>query len=417
MSRAHFDTLRDIVAVISLSVTVAGCDANVAAQQPRPTQKAEVGAETLQAQTVPLTIDLPGRTSSQLTAEVRPRVSGIVLRQTFSEGGSVKAGDVLYELDPAPFEATVRNAQAAVERAQSAIPSARARSERYESLSASSVVSRQDFDEAHTQLLQAEADVAAASAALETARINLEYTKVRAPIDGRIDASTVTQGALVTQEQTAPLTTIRKLDTVYVDLVRSSGSLLALNKALSTARMKTNGDSVSVELWLEDGTRYSHPGKLQFKNSAVSQSTGMVTLRAIFPNPDGVLMPGMYVRAVLEDGFVENSFLVPQRAVSRNARGEATARFVGPEFKVEERVINVERATGNSWLVTSGVREGDRVIVEGLQNAAVGREVNVTAVAVDERTGEVRAVADGDETRTSKSAFRTPAAARAVAVR
>ncbi|SFB31915.1 membrane fusion protein, multidrug efflux system [Rhizobium sp. NFR07] len=394
MVRLGSDLLSRVVLLVLLSTWLAGCEAD--AQQPAARVKPQVSAQTLHRQAVTLSVELPGRTSAHLVAEVRPRVTGIVRQRTFEEGGIVEAGDVLYELDPTPFEAAYRNAQAALQRAESAVPSARARFERYQTLSANNAVSRQEFDEAQTQMLQAEADVAAAESALETARIELDYTKVRAPIAGRLDASNVTQGALVTQDQSLALTTIRQMDIINVDLVRSSASLLALNKALASQRVKSNGEFVSVELQLEDGTHYPHPGKLQFHASAVSQSTGMVSLRVVYPNPEGVLLPGMYVRALVEEGYVEDSFLVPQRAVSRTPRGEATARFINDQMKVEERVISVDRSVGNSWLVTGGVRDGDRVVVEGVQRAGIGQEVEVSEVIVDEDTGEVRTAAAPD---------------------
>jgi membrane fusion protein, multidrug efflux system len=390
MVRLGFDLLSRAAVIAMLSMWLAGCDTEVAAQQPLAKAKPQVSAQTLHPQAVTLSVELPGRTSANLVSEVRPRVTGVVLRRTFEEGSVVEAGDVLYELDPTPFEAAYRNAQAALQRAESAVPSARARFQRYQSLSANNAVSRQEFDEAQTQMLQAEADVAAATSALETARIELDYTKVRAPIAGRLDASNVTQGALVTQDQSLALTVIRQMDIINVDLVRSSSSLLALNKALASQRMKTNGEFVTVELRLEDGTRYPNPGKLQFHASAVSQSTGMVSLRVVFPNPEGVLLPGMYVRALVEEGYMEDSFLVPQRAVSRTPRGEATARFVNDQMKVEERVLSVDRSIGNNWLVTAGVRDGDRVVVEGVQKAGIGQEVEVSEVVVDEGTGEIR---------------------------
>lgn len=393
MLRLNVQVASAFAAMALLSGVLSGCNGEVAAQQPAAQAKPQVGVQTMHRQSVTLSVELPGRTSAHLVSEVRPRVTGIILQRTFEEGGTVNAGDVLYELDPTPFEAAYRNAEAALQRAESAVPAARARFERYQSLSANNAVSRQDFDEARTQMLQADADVAAATSALETARIELGYTKVRAPIAGRLDASNVTQGALVTQDQALALTTIRQMDIINVDLVRSSSSLLALNKALASRSVQSNGEFVTVELQLEDGTRYPHPGKLQFHSSAVSQSTGMVSLRVVFPNPEGVLMPGMYVRALVEEGFMENSFLVPQRAVSRTPRGEATARFVNAQMKIEERTLSVERSVGNSWLVTSGVEEGDRVVVEGFQKAGPGQEVEVSNVTVDEQTGEVRSAA------------------------
>ncbi|MBY5775244.1 efflux RND transporter periplasmic adaptor subunit [Rhizobium leguminosarum] len=395
MMRAQCFPIVNIAVIFCISALLSSCNPDAAAQErPAARPKPEVRAQTLHRQAVPLTTELAGRTGAQTVSEVRPRVSGIILRQSFEEGGMVKAGDILYELDPTPFEASYRNAEAALRRAESALPSARARSQRYQSLSASSVVSRQDFDEARTQMLQAEADVAAASAALETARIELEYTKVRAPISGRADASNVTEGALVTEDQASPMTTIRQTETINVDLVRSSASLLALNKALASQDIRPLEGSVTVELRLEDGSKYGYPGKLQFRNGAVSQSTGMVLMRAVFPNPEGVLMPGMYVRALVEDGCVEDAVLIPQRAVSRNSRGDATARFIGAEGRVQERVLSVERGIGNNWLVTAGVENGDRVVVEGLQRAAIGEEVNVSSVNVDEETGEIIAEAE-----------------------
>ena len=381
----------------AMAVILASCNDQEAAQARPAPAKPEIGAQTLNAQTVTLTAELPGRTSAHLVSEVRPRVGGIVRSRTFAEGSDVKAGDVLYELDAAPFEAAYRNADAALQRANGAIPGAKARLDRYRDLTTRNAVSQQDLDEAQTVMLQAEADVASASAALETARINLEYTKVRAPIDGRIDASSVTPGALVTADQAAPLATIRQLDLINVDVVQSSANLLRLKKALAEKRIKTNGDYVTVELLLEDGSRYGYPGKLQFSDSSVSTTAGTVSIRASFPNPDKLLMPGMYVRAIVEEGYRENSFLLPQRAVSRNARGEATAKFVNAESKVEERVLSVDRSIGNSWLVDGGVANGDRIVVDGLQRAQTGQEVAVTAVRVDEATGEVVAVASEAE--------------------
>lgn len=373
---------------------LAGANANVAVQQSAKDQDPEVSVQTLQRRNVTLTRELPGRTSAHLVSEVRPRVTGTIRRRVFEEGSVVQAGDVMYELDRTPFEAAYRNAQAALRRAESAVPSSRARFDRYQRLRASDIASQQDLDEARTQLLQAEADVAAANAALETARIELDYTTIVAPIGGRVDASNVTQGALVTQDQAQPLTVIRQHDIVNVDLVRSSSSLLALNKALASNQIRTHGEYVTVELRLEDGSRYPHPGKLQFSGSAVSESTGMVSLRAVFPNPSGILMPGMYVRALIEEGFVQGSFLVPQRAVSRNPQGQATAKFVTDDMKVEERVLTVDRTIGNSWLVTGGVFDGDRVVVEGAQRARMGQQVRTRVVIVEDETGELRDVVE-----------------------
>lgn len=399
------------------SFALHGCNSEVEAQQSAAPQDPEVSVQELEQKTVPLMRELPGRTSAHLVSEIRPRVTGTIQRRVFEEGSNVSAGDVLYELDPTPFEVAYRNAQAALQRAESAVPSARARFERYERLSANNAVSRQELDTARTQLLQAEADVAAATATLETARIELGYTKIVAPISGRVDGSTVTQGALVTRDQAQPLTVIRQHDIINVDLVRSSASLLTLNKALASNSIRSNGEYVTVELKLEDGSRFSHPGKLQFFGSAVSESTGMVSLRAVFPNPEGVLMPGMYVRALVEEGFIEGSFLLPQRAVSRNSRGQAIAWFVTQDSKIEERVVTVDRSVGNNWLVTAGVAEGDRLVVEGSQRTRVGQNVRVRMVVVEDDSGEVRGVEEAlaaslEPSRNDKALERVRASSR-----
>ncbi|WP_426130910.1 efflux RND transporter periplasmic adaptor subunit [Pararhizobium sp. PWRC1-1] len=373
----------------AMMLALASCNNEKAAEARPAPPKPEIGAQTLHPQTVTLTAELPGRTSAHLVSEVRPRVSGIVRSRNFTEGSDVKAGDILYELDSAPFEATCKNAEAALQRANGAIPSVRSRLDRYRTLTTRNAVSQQDFDDAQTALLQAEADVAAATAALETARINLEYTKIRAPIAGRIDASSVTPGALVTADQASPLATIRQLDLINVDVVQSSANMLRLRKALAADRIKTNGDVVAVELVLEDGSRYPYPGKLQFSESFVSTTAGTVTIRATFPNQDRLLMPGMYVRAIIEEGFRENSFLLPQRAVSRNSKGEAVAKFVSADNKIEERMLVIDRNLGSNWLVDEGIANGDRLVIDGLQRAQNGQEVKVTAVRIDEKTGEV----------------------------
>lgn len=395
-------------AALLITASLAGCsDEQAAAPRPAPA-KVQVSAQTLRPQTVTLTAQLPGRTSAHMVSEVRPRVGGIVRTRNFDEGSDVKAGDILYELDPAPFEAAFRNAEAALQRANGAIPSATARLERYMNLTTRNAVSQQDLDEAQTTMLQAQADVAAAAAALETARINLEYTKIRAPIDGRIDASSVTPGALVTADQATALATIRQLATINVDVVQSSVNLLNLKKAVAENRITTNGGSVTVELLLEDGSRYPHPGKLQFAGSSVSMTAGTVSTRALFPNPDGLLMPGMYVQAIVEEGIREKIFLLPQRGVSRNPRGEATAKFVNAESKIEERVIAVERSIGNSWLVSGGVADGDRLVVEGSQRARAGQDVEVSAVRIDDRTGAVVAITEGADKPAAQANSNSP---------
>jgi membrane fusion protein (multidrug efflux system) len=358
--------------------------------------KPEVSVVALHPKSVAITAQLPGRTSASLVAEVRPQVSGIILQRNFKEGSEVHAGDILYEIDPASYQATYDSAAAALQKAEGAVPSAQAKLDRYTGLSVNSAVSKQDFDDARATLVQAQADVAAAKATLESARINLGYTKIRAPIDGRVDASTVTVGALVTADQTTTLTTIRKLDPINVDVTQSSTNLLEFRKAVADGRLKTAGDNVSVHLTLEDGSTYDQAGKLEFLNSAVVETVGTISVRVVFSNPDRLLLPGMYVRATIEEGVAENSFLVPQRAVTRNTKGQPTAMFVAGDGKVQQRVLTTLRNVGNSWLVRDGIKDGDRVIVEGVQRVRDGQDVTADEVTVDADTGEI-AKAGGTE--------------------
>ncbi|MBB3286493.1 membrane fusion protein (multidrug efflux system) [Rhizobium sp. BK347] len=381
------------VAGIALAMLLAGCNQQNTAQNNAPAVKTEVSAMSLHPQSVAITAELPGRTSAYLVAEVRPQVGGIIRSRNFKEGSEVKAGDVLYEIDPASYQASYDSATAALQKAEGAVPSAQSKVDRYKSLTAQDAVSKQNLDDALSALAQANADVASAKAALETARINLDYTKMRAPIGGRVDASAVTVGALVTAEQTTALTTIRQLDPINVDVTQSSTNLLEFRRAVAEGRLKTSGDNVSVHLTLEDGSQYKETGKLEFAESSVAETVGTITVRAVFPNPDRVLLPGMYVRATIQEGIAENSFLVPQRAVTRNTKGEPIAMFVAADGKVHQRVLKVQRSIGNSWLVNEGLADGDRVIVEGTQRVRDGQEVNVSPVTIDDATGEVKQAA------------------------
>jgi membrane fusion protein (multidrug efflux system) len=372
------------------AMLLAGCNQQNSAQNNAPVVKTEVSAMSLHPQSVAITAELPGRTSAYLVAEVRPQVGGIIRSR------NVKEGDVLYEIDPSSYQASYDSAAAALQKAQGALPSAQSKVDRYKSLTQQDAVSKQNLDDAVSALAQANADVASAKAALETARINLDYTKMRAPIGGRVDASTVTVGALVTADQTTALTTIRQLDPINVDVTQSSTNLLEFRRAVAEGRLKTSGNNVSVHLTLEDGSQYKETGTLQFAESSVAETVGTITVRAVFPNPDRILLPGMYVRATIQEGIAENSFLVPQRAVTRNTKGEPIAMFVTTEGKVQQRVLKVERSIGNSWLVNQGVADGDRVIVEGVQRVRDGQEVTVSPVTIDDATGEVKqAAADG----------------------
>lgn len=380
--------------IAAVGLALVACNEQGAPQKATADAKPEVSAVTLHPQSVTITAEVPGRTAASLIAEVRPQVGGIIRARNFREGSEVNAGDVLYEIDPSAYQAAFDSAVAGLQRAEGAVPSAQAKVDRYQGLTSQSVVSKQDLDDALSTLAQAQADVASAKAALETARINLDYTRIRAPISGRIDASSVTVGALVTAEQTTALATINQLDPINVDATQSSANLLAVRRAISEGRIKIVGNNVSVNLRLEDGSKYPLPGTFEFSTAAVSQTLGTVTARATFPNPDRLLLPGMYVRATIEEGIAPNSFLVPQRAVTRDAKGQPLALFVSSDGKVQRRTLSVQRSVGNSWLVAEGITDGDRVIVEGLQRVRDGQDVKVDDVVVDDATGQINQAAD-----------------------
>ncbi len=365
--------------------------------------KPEVGVVTVHPQSVAITAELPGRTTASLTADVRPQVNGIIQARLFKEGSEVVAGQPLYLINPATYQAAYDSAVAAQQKAEAAVPTAQAKFDRYAGLLKQNVVSKQDYDDAAATLAQANADVAAAKASVETARINLDYTKITAPIAGRIDKSSLTPGALVTANQDTLLTTIRALDPINVDVTQSSTNLLNLRQAINEGRLKFSGPNVSVKLKLENGTIYSRTGKLEFSGANVDQTTGTFALRAEFPNPDRLLLPGMYVRALVEEGVAQNSFLVPQRGVSRNTKGEATAMVINAQGKVETRVLTVRNTVGNNWLVDAGVGDGDRVIVEGMQLVRPGGDATGVEVTIDETTGEVKDRAQGTSEASSPS--------------
>lgn len=372
-----------------LAAALAGCNSEKAAAPP-PQPQLQVSVVTLHPQPVAITAELPGRVSASLIAEIRPQVNGIIKSRLFREGGEVKAGDVLYEIDPAPYQATLDSTIAAQHKAEAAVTNAQVRADRYRELLLRNAGSKQDADDAAATLGQAQADVAAAKANVEAARINLAYTKVTAPIDGRIDKSALTQGALVTANQAAVLTTIRKLDPINVDVTQSSTNLLKFRNDIASGRLIFTGPNVAVKLKLDTGDAYAQTGKLEFAEANINETTGTFSVRAEFPNPERLLLPGMFVRAVIQEGIAENNFLLPQRAVGRNTKGEATAKFVSAEGKVEERVLTTRRNIGNNWLVDSGVKDGERIIVEGGQLVRAGQTVTVNEVSVDEATGELK---------------------------
>ncbi|RWC25735.1 efflux RND transporter periplasmic adaptor subunit [Mesorhizobium sp.] len=378
-----------------------------------PPGKPEVGIVTLHPQSVAITAELSGRTAASLVAEVRPQVNGIIQQRLFKEGSEVAAGQPLYLIDPASYKASYDSAVAAQQKAEAAVPTAQAKFDRYAGLLKQNVVSKQDYDDAAATLAQAQADVASAKASAETARISLDRTSITAPIAGRIDKSTLTPGALVTANQDTVLTTIRALDPINVDVTQSSTNLLNLRQAISEGRLKFSGPNVSVKLKLENGTIYTQTGKMEFAGANVDQTTGTFALRAEFPNPDRLLLPGMYVRALVEEGVAQNSFLVPQRAVSRNTKGEATAMVINAAGKVETRVLAVRNSVGNNWLVDSGVGDGDRVIVEGMQLVRPGGDATGVEVTIDETSGEVKDRGQGASAAPAGSNAAKPAPAAA----
>ncbi|MCL2830003.1 MAG: efflux RND transporter periplasmic adaptor subunit [Betaproteobacteria bacterium] len=333
----------------------------------------EVGVIELKSRRVALTSELPGRTSPYLIAEVRPQVNGIIQKRQFEEGGDVKAGQSLYQIDPSTYQAILNSAEAALAKSEASLISTRLRAERYKELVGIKAVSQQDFDDAVAAQKQGEADVQANKAAVETARINLEYTRVVSPISGRIGRSSVTPGALVTANQATPMSTVQQLDPIYVDVTQSSTQLLRLKREFEKGHLQSSsGSSARVGLLLEDGTLYPQMGELKFSDVTVDQGTGAITLRAVFPNPKRLLLPGMYVRAVLEEGVDEHAILVPQEGVSRDNKGNAVAMVVGADGKVEARSLVTNRAVGHMWLIDSGLKSGDQMIVEGLQKIRPG---------------------------------------------
>ncbi|ONW52501.1 efflux RND transporter periplasmic adaptor subunit, partial [Burkholderia cenocepacia] len=345
-----------------------------------PPQTPEVGVVTVQPQAVPVFTDLPGRTSAFLVAQVRARVDGIVLRREFTEGTDVKAGQRLYKIDPAPYIAALNSAKATLAKAQANLVTQNALVARYKVLVAANAVSKQDYDNAVATQGQAAADVAAGKAAVDTAQINLGYTDVVSPISGRVGISQVTPGAYVQASQATLMSTVQQLDPVYVDLTQSSLEGLKLRQDVQSGRLKTSGPGAAkVSLILEDGKTYSEPGKLQFSDVTVDQTTGSVTIRAVFPNPGRVLLPGMFVRARIEEGVNENAFLVPQIGVTHDQKGQAIAMVVNASNKVEPRPLKTTGMQGQNWIVEGGLQAGDHVIVQGVDKVRPGATVKTVA--------------------------------------
>jgi membrane fusion protein (multidrug efflux system) len=364
----------------ALALAVAGCGAKTA---PPPAPTPEVSVVTVHKGSVPMTTELPGRTSPVAVAQVRARVDGIVLARPFKEGADVNASQRLYQIDPAPYRAALASAEAMLARAEAALASATALAERYKVLLAGNGVAQQDYDNAVAARGQAAADVATGKAAVQTARINLGYTDVVSPIKGRIGPSAVTQGAYVQASAATLMATVQQLDPIYVDLNQTSVQGLQLRRDVASGKLKLNGPGqVKVPLVLEDGTQYPLSGALQFTDVTVDPGTGSVTVRALFPNPKTVLLPGMFVRARIDEGVNDNVVLVPQVGVTRDATGKATTLVVGPDSKVSVRSIQASRTSGTDWVVESGLNDGEKVIVAGVQKVQPGATVKTVEAPV-----------------------------------
>ncbi|NOY68959.1 MAG: efflux RND transporter periplasmic adaptor subunit [Deltaproteobacteria bacterium] len=374
-----------IVMSVCLALTLTGCDqigklmSMVKGHGPGgpmgPGGPPSVSVVTLTTQKVTLTTELPGRTAPFRIAQIRPQVSGLIQKRLFTEGSDVKAGQVLYQIDPAPFQAALDNAKAALGRAEANLKATRLRADRYKDLLADKAVSRQNYDDAAAALTQVTADIAYYKATLKTARINLGYTRITAPISGRIGRSNVTDGAIVTAYQPMSLATVQQLDPIYVDVPQSTTELLRLK---GSGLDQEGADHNRVRLMLENGAAYPQEGILQFSDVTVDPTTGSVVLRVVFPNPEDVLLPGMFVRAVISEGIKEQAILIPQQGVSRDPRGNPFALVVDADSKATFRPLTLDRAIGDKWLVSSGLASGDRVIVEGLLMLRPGTVVKAT---------------------------------------
>ncbi|HDU4643224.1 TPA: efflux RND transporter periplasmic adaptor subunit [Klebsiella aerogenes] len=358
--------------LIISAVLLTGCD-NSGNQQAQP-QAPQVSVHVVHCEPLSVTTELPGRTSAFRVAEVRPQVSGIILKRNFVEGSDIKAGESLYQIDPATYQAAWNSAKGDEAKAEAAAAIAHLTVKRYVPLLGTQYISQQEYDQAVATARQADADVVAAKAAVENARINLAYTKVTSPIDGRIGKSSVTEGALVTNGQADAMATVQQLDPIYVDVTESSNDFMRLKQE----SLQRGDDSKSVQLIMENGQPYSLKGSLQFSDVTVDESTGSITLRAVFPNPQHTLLPGMFVRARIDEGVNPQAILVPQQGVTRTPRGDATVLIVNAQNQVENREVTAAQAIGDKWLITSGLQNGDKVIVSGLQKVRPGVTVKAT---------------------------------------
>ncbi len=368
--------------LMALAFWLTACEKKTQGPPPPPPGPMEVGVLNIATTSVALTQDLPGRISAFRVAEVRARVNGIVLRRLFAEGSDVKEGQVLYEIDPAPYQAALDSALATLAHAEASLASMRLKADRYQSLLDTRAISKQDYDDAVANQRMSDADVLSGQAAVNSARINLDYTKVTSPVAGRIGLSQVTEGAYVQAGVATLLATVQQIDRVYVDVTQPSGELLRLKRELASGRLRADeAGKARVKLVHENGDIYPEEGTLEVSDVTVNAMTNSVTVRAIFPNPRGELLPGMFVRARLDEGSTPDAILVPQSAVSRNSKGEPTALVVGENSTVELRVLQTLRAVGNQWLVASGLKAGDQVIINNLQKLRPGAPVKVAPAA------------------------------------
>ena len=365
---------------LALMILLSACGDPPSGPPPMGGGTPQVNVMTLQPQRLPLTAELSGRVAAAVSAEVRPQVTGLIRRRAFTEGGMVKAGELLYQIDPATYEAAVASAEATLAHAAAVRDSAKLKAARQSDLVKLQAVSKQDAEDADAALKQAEADVAAAEASLLTQRINLNYTRVTAPVAGRIGRSSATLGALVTANQATALATIQQLDPIYVDVTQTSAAQLAFKRSLAKGSLKSG--TAKVVIRLEDGTQYSEPGVLEFSETSVDASTGAVTMRVRVPNPRGELLPGMYARAIVEQGVVDQALLLPQQAVTRDATGQAFVDVVDASGKLHHQPIVATRTVGDQWWVSSGLKVGDRIAVEGQQKAKEGQTVQPVLVPV-----------------------------------
>ncbi|HAL45126.1 MAG: efflux transporter periplasmic adaptor subunit [Planctomycetes bacterium GWF2_42_9] len=375
--------------------SLSGCKGKPQMMMPTP----EVAIIKIQPQKAELTTELPGRTSAYRIAEIRPQVSGLIQKRLFTEGSDVNEGQVLYQIDPAPFEAAVNNVKASLSRAEATLPSIKLRAERYQELLADKAVSQQEYDDVTSSLKQAEAEIQFYKARLDSANIDLSYTKITAPISGRIGRSNITDGAMVTAYQPVALATIQQLDPIYVDVPQSTTEMLRLNRHLRDGKLNKNENQNKVKLFLEDGTEYPLMGALQFRDVTVDQTTASVTYRVVFQNPENILLPGMFTRVVVVEGVQEQAILIPQQSIMRDTKGNPLALIVNEDKAVEPRMLVIDRAIGNQWLVTSGLEIGDRLIVEGLQKVRPGAVVKTVLFKPNKevvKTNEVKHTVEGE---------------------